>query len=242
MSSDITIEFNDVWKKYSMNQAFHNSFREEIVNVFKPSRNHKHELHSGEFWALQGVNISVRRGECIGLYGPNGSGKSTILKLMANVTFPTKGALTVKGKVAPLIELGAGFHNDLTGRENVYMNGTILGMSINDIRQKMDDIIEFSGMRDFIDVPVKKYSSGMYLRLAFSIAIHSKAEIYLFDEILTVGDEMFQKKCADKIHELRSTEVTILIVSHDHKALSELTDRIVYLKKGTIHNEQYDSN
>lgn len=237
MSSDIIVEFNDVWKKYSMNQAFHNSFREEIVNVFKTARTNKHELSSGEFWALQGVNISVRCGECVGLYGPNGSGKSTILKLIANVTFPTKGDLMVRGKVAPLIELGAGFHNDLTGRENVYMNGTILGMSIKDIRHKMNDIILFSELQEFIDVPVKKYSSGMYLRLAFSIAIHSKAELFLFDEILTVGDEQFQKKCADKIRELRSNKMTIVIVSHDHKTLSELADRIVYLNKGTIHKE-----
>jgi ABC-type polysaccharide/polyol phosphate transport system ATPase subunit len=122
------------------------------------------------------------------------------------------------------------------------MNGTILGMSIKDIGQKMNDIILFSELQEFIDVPVKKYSSGMYLRLAFSIAIHSKAEIYLFDEILTVGDEMFQKKCADKIHELRTDKKTIMIVSHDHNALSDLTDRIVYLNKGTIHKGHYDFN
>lgn len=241
MLSETVIEFDDVWKKYSKSQVFHNTLRDEMVNVFKTLNKKSMELHEGDFWALQGINLDVKRGECIGLYGPNGSGKSTILKLMANVTYPTRGSVTVKGKVAPLIELGAGFHNDLSGRENVYMNGTIIGMSIRDIKEKMQEVIEFSELQDFIDIPVKKYSSGMYLRLAFSIAIHSKAEIFLFDEILTVGDESFQTKCLQKIADLKSKKRTMLIVSHDHNGLKSSCDRIIYLQKGVM-QPSYISN
>lgn len=233
MSSEYVVEFHNVWKKYSKSQFFHNSLREEIVCLFSCGKA-KAELHDGEFWALRDINLRIARGECIGLYGPNGSGKSTLLKLMANVTCPTKGNLRVGTKVAPLIELGAGFHPDLTGRENVFMNGTILGMGIREVKSRMDEIVEFSGLKDFIDVPVKKYSSGMYLRLAFSVAIHSRADTFLFDEILAVGDEEFQKKCMDKICEIKFAGKTIIMVSHNRESMERITDRIVYFDGGGI--------
>lgn len=233
MSSDFALELDNVWKKYSKAQMFHNSLRDEIVGIFSFNKSNK-GLREDEFWALTNINIRIKKGECIGLSGPNGSGKSTILKLVANVTYPTKGTIKFNSKIAPLIELGAGFHLDLTGRENILMNGAILGMSIKDIRNKQDEIIEFSGLQDFIDVPVKKYSSGMYLRLAFAVAIHSKADTFLFDEVLAVGDDCFQKKCLDKISELNGSGKTIVIVSHDLEGLKKITNRIIYIDKGVI--------
>lgn len=231
MSSDIIIEFKNVWKKYSKRTTFHNTLREEIINFITGSFL-KNELKKDEFWVLKDFNLTVRKGESIGLYGPNGVGKSTILKLIAKVTYPDKGKIIVNGKVAPLLEIGAGFHPDLTGRENIFMNGAILGMSIKEIKSKIEDIIEFSGIREFIDMPVKKYSSGMYLRLAFSVAIHSEADIYLFDEILAVGDEEFQKKCLEKIIELKKNHnKTLLFVTHNRRLMEDITDRIVFLKK-----------
>ena len=175
------------------------------------------------------MNFKVTRGSSIGLYGPNGSGKSTILKMIAGVTNPAKGTVTVHGKVAPLLEIGAGFHPDFSGIENIFVNGAILGMPIKDIRKKIPAIIEFSGVQDFIDAPVKKYSSGMYLRLAFSIAVHSEADIYLFDEILSVGDENFQKKCMARIKGLKKAGKTVILVSHVKSLLQELTEEIIVL-------------
>jgi ABC-type polysaccharide/polyol phosphate transport system ATPase subunit len=166
------------------------------------------------------------------LYGPNGSGKSTILKLISNVTYPTKGVISVRGRVAPLIELGAGMHPDLTGIENIYMNGTILGLTIRELKRRLSEIVDFSGLDDFITVPVKKYSSGMYLRLAFSIAVHSPADIFLFDEVLAVGDEDFQKKCLARLATIRSNNGTILVVSHDNAALIRICDNILNLDHG----------
>ena len=218
-----------------MSDIFHRSLREDIMNIF--SRQSDKKLKQDEFWALKNINISLKRGECIGLYGPNGAGKSTILKLIAHVTYPTLGTIKVNGSIAPLIEIGAGFHPDLTGRENIYMNGAIIGMSIKQIKEKMGDIIRFSEIENFIDMPVKKYSSGMYLRLGFSIAIHSTAEIYLIDEILSVGDEAFQNKCLNKIYELKEKkDKTLIIVSHDKKLLKQITERIIFIEKGDIVN------
>ncbi len=203
--------------------------REDIVNLFKWN---SRELKKDEFWALKGINMTVHRGECIGLYGPNGAGKSTILKLIASVTYPTKGEVKVIGRVAPLIEVGAGFHMDLTGRENIFINGAILGMSIKEIRSKMNDIIEFSELGQFINMPVKKYSSGMYLKLGFSVAVHSSADILLIDEILAVGDEDFQRKCEYRLREHKKKGKTLLIVSHNKPLMESLSDRIIFLKNG----------
>jgi ABC-type polysaccharide/polyol phosphate transport system ATPase subunit len=231
MSSDLVIKFDNVWKKYSKQQVLNNSLREELVSIIT-GKKCREDLAEGEFWALKQVSFSMAKGQCLGLCGHNGSGKSTILKLISNVTYPTKGVLNVKGRVAPLIELGAGMHPDLTGTENIYMNGTILGLTIRELKQKIPEIIEFAGLDDFINVPVKKYSSGMYLRLAFSIAVHSPADIFLFDEVLAVGDEDFQKKCLDRIAVIRENNGTIIVVSHDGDALARICDKIFRLESG----------
>src|SRR5579884_2942194 len=221
MLSDAMVELKNVWKKYSIRDIFHRSLREDIAGIF---RGNKDDLKEGEFWALKNINISLGRGECVGLYGPNGSGKTTILKLISSVTYPTKG------RVAPLIAVGAGFHPDLTGRENIYMNGTIIGMTLKEIRERMDEIIEFSELEKFIDMSVKKYSSGMYLKLGFSIAIHSSAEILLIDEILAVSDESFQRKCIKKVKDIRSNK-TMVIVSHNRALIEQIVDRIILDRK-----------
>lgn len=226
--------FDRVGKKYSKRQMFHNSLREELSNALFGRTAGACELGRDEFWALQDISFGIARGECVGLYGPNGSGKSTILKLIANVTFPSVGTVKVRTRVAPLIELGAGFHPDLSGTENIYMNGTILGLTIREIKQKMSSIIDFCGLDEFIDVPVKKYSSGMSLRLAFAIAIHSPADTFLFDEVLTVGDEQFQEKCSRKISELKEQGKTILVVSHDISGMKRICNRIIHIRSGLL--------
>jgi ABC-type polysaccharide/polyol phosphate transport system ATPase subunit len=236
ISSEPVIQLSNVWKKYSKQQVLNNSLREELVSVIT-GRKCREELAEGEFWALSDVSFAVNKGKCIGLYGPNGSGKSTILKLLANVTYPTKGRVDVKGRVAPLIELGAGMHPDLTGIENIYMNGTILGSSIRELKRRIGEIVEFSGLDDFINAPVKKYSSGMYLRLAFSIAVHSPADIFLFDEVLAVGDEDFQSKCLKRIKDIKLKNGTIIVVSHDIVALKKVCNCVVKLENGAIQRD-----
>jgi len=226
------IVLNGVYKKYYLHSVFHRSLREDIINFFR--KNTDDYLKRNEFWALQDVSFEVKKGECVGLYGPNGAGKSTVLKLIANVTYPTKGRITVKGRVAPLIEIGAGFHKDLTGRENIYINGAILGMRIQEIKKKIPQIIEFSELGRFIDTPVKKYSSGMYLRLGFSIAIHSEADILLVDEILAVGDESFKQKCIDQIRHLRKLGRTVLFVTHDRHLMDKTVSRIIRMEEGKV--------
>lgn len=233
MSSEPIINFSNVWKKYSKQQVLNNSLRDELVSAITGKKCGEN-LNEGEFWALQDISFSINKGECLGLYGPNGSGKSTILKLISNVTYPTKGSIAVKGRVAPLIELGAGMHPDLTGIENIYMNGTILGLSIRELKNKLDEIVSFSGLGDFITVPVKKYSSGMYLRLAFSIAVHSPANIFLFDEVLAVGDEKFQERCVNTIRKMKTAGKTILMVSHDLRLMESVGDRIILVTKGCL--------
>jgi len=224
------IEFNGVYKKYYLHSVFHRSLREDIVNFFR--KNTDESLKRNEFWALQGVSFKVKKGECVGLYGPNGAGKSTILKLIANVTYPTKGKVTVKGRVAPLIEIGAGFHHDLTGRENIFVNGAILGMRISEIKKKIEYIVDFSELEEFIDMPVRKYSSGMYFRLGFSIAIHSDSDIYLIDEVMAVADANFRSKCINRMLKLKGDGKTILLVSHDTELLKRVTDRVIRINKG----------
>ncbi|MDR3581110.1 MAG: ABC transporter ATP-binding protein [Oryzomonas sp.] len=236
MSYEPVIEFNHVWKKYSKQQVLNNSLRDELVSVIT-GKKCRDELAEGEFWALKDVCLSVYKGQCLGLSGHNGSGKSTILKLISNVTYPTKGTIKVDGRVAPLIELGAGMHPDLTGFENIYMNGTILGLSIRELKRRIGEIVDFSELNDFINVAVKKYSSGMYLRLAFSIAVHSPADIFLFDEVLAVGDESFQSKCLKKIEDIRSDNGTIIVVSHDKIALNSICDHVITLEHGMVASE-----
>lgn len=233
MLSEPVVSFAKVWKKYSKQQVLNNSLREELVSVVT-GRRCREELAEGEFWALREIDLRVARGECVGVSGHNGSGKSTLFKLTSNVTYPTKGDIQVRGRVAPLIELGAGMHPDLSGIENIYMNGTILGLSIRELKRQIPRIVEFSGLEDFIHAPVKKYSSGMYLRLAFSIAVHSPADIFLFDEVLAVGDEAFQAKCLDRISEIRAQNGTVLVVSHDKAALDRICDRVIKLAHGQL--------
>ena len=188
-----------------------------------------------KFTALSDLNFDINLGETVGIVGKNGSGKSTLLKLIAGVTFPSTGKIHVNGKVAPLIELGAGFHYELSGYENIFLNAAILGMHKKEIEAKVEDIIEFSELREFIHMPVKKYSSGMYMRLGFSIAINTNAPILLIDEVLAVGDAAFQKKCMDKLKEIKAGGgKTIVFVSHDERAVKSFCERAILLEKGKV--------
>jgi ABC-2 type transport system ATP-binding protein len=186
------------------------------------------------FWALQDINLDIKKGETVGIIGPNGAGKSTLLKLMAGVTKPTKGEIKINGDIAPLIELGAGFHPELTGRENITLNGVILGMSKEQVAEKFKEIVDFAELWEFIDQPIKHYSSGMYLRLAFSVAVHTKPDILLIDEILAVGDESFKQKCFKKMEEFKKQGVTIVLVSHALEQIKEFCTRAVYLDEHRI--------
>lgn len=233
MSSNQVIQLFNIWKKYKIRRKSSKTLREDIEKIF--SRNKKDELTQSEFWALRDINITVNKGDSIGIYGPNGSGKTTIIKIISGVTIPTKGEIKIVGRVAPLISVGAGFHPELTGRENIYTNGTILGMSIKHLREKEKEIINFSGLgSEFLDMPIKNYSSGMNARLGFSVAVHSNADIFLLDEILAVGDEAFRAKCTEKIDSLMNEEKTFIIVSHNHEQLKKLTSKIYYMKNGEI--------
>jgi ABC-type polysaccharide/polyol phosphate transport system ATPase subunit len=189
---------------------------------------------SSSVWALKDVSFDVRRGEALGIVGPNGSGKSTLVKLVSRVTAPSEGTITLNGRLAALIELGAGFHPDLTGRENIFLNGSMLGMTYREIARTISDIVEFAEIEDFIDVPVKKYSSGMFVRLGFSIAVHLDADIVLFDEVLAVGDVAFQARCFERVEQLRKTGKTVVSVSHDLAAIERICDRAVLLRSGKV--------
>ena len=225
MSSNYAIELNNVSKKYKLRS--HHNLREQISSFFSGNN----DVKKNEFWALKNINIKIKKGECVGLYGPNGSGKTTILKLIASVTYPTYGKIIVNGRIAPLISLSAGFHPDLTGRENILTNGTILGMKIKEVRDKENDILEFSGLnKDFLETQTKKYSSGMIARLGFSVAVHSNADILLLDEVLAVGDENFKSKAIEKIKSYKGNK-TIIIVSHNKNMIEEIANRIYLMDK-----------
>jgi ABC-2 type transport system ATP-binding protein len=187
-----------------------------------------------EFWALRDVSFSVDRGETLGLIGPNGSGKSTMLKCLARILRPEKGRIQVHGKLSALLEVGAGFHPELTGRENVFLNAAILGLSRTEVRDRFDEIVEFAGLERFIDTPVKGYSSGMYVRLGFAIAVNVRPDILLVDEVLAVGDEQFQRKCLAKFEEMRRTGRTVVLVSHALETVRDLCDRAVFLREGRV--------
>ena len=187
-----------------------------------------------DFWALKEISFDVHRAEALGIIGHNGAGKSTILKLLSRITTPSGGEITINGRLSALIEVGSGFHPELTGRENVYLNGSILGMTRREISDKLDSIIEFAQLRQFIDTPVKRYSSGMYVRLGFSIAAHLDPDILLLDEVLAVGDAAFQRRCVERIIELKKNGTTIVFISHDLRAVQQLCDRVILLKNGCI--------
>jgi ABC-type polysaccharide/polyol phosphate transport system ATPase subunit len=187
-----------------------------------------------EFWALRDVSFDVERGETLGIIGHNGAGKSTILKLLSNITSPTAGRIAINGRLSALIEVGSGFHPELTGRENIFLNGAILGMRRGEIAEKLDSITEFAGVRPFLDVPVKRFSSGMYVRLGFSIAAHLDPDILLLDEVLAVGDAAFQEKCLTRIAELKRRGTTIVFISHDLGAVERICDRVILMRRGEI--------
>jgi ABC-type polysaccharide/polyol phosphate transport system ATPase subunit len=187
-----------------------------------------------EFWALNDVSFEVKRGEVLGIIGRNGAGKSTLLKILSRITEPTKGKISLKGRVASLLEVGTGFHAELTGRENIFLNGAILGMTREEVRKKFDEIVAFAEIEQFLDTPVKRYSSGMYVRLAFAVAAHLEPEILIVDEVLAVGDAEFQKKCLGKLQNVAQLGRTVLFVSHDLDAVERLSSRCILLSGGTL--------
>ena len=222
------IEVRNISKRFVLRHT--RSMKEAFVWLVK---GRKGDL-SEKFDALKDVSLTVEQGETVALLGLNGSGKSTLLKHISGVMRPDDGSVGTRGRVAGLIEVGAGFHHDLSGRDNVYLNGAILGMTEEEINEKFDSIVEFSEIGQFIDTEVKFYSSGMYLRLAFSVAVHTDPEVFLVDEILAVGDEPFQKKCIDKIKELAGEGKTLVVVSHDLDLVSRICERGVLLEHGRI--------
>ncbi len=233
--SDVALRLEHVYKKFRRGEL-HDSLRDQIPAMI--GRMLRRPLARGEltgkqeFWALQDVSFEVQKGEAFGIIGHNGAGKSTILKILSGVMKPTKGSMTVSGRLSALIEVSAGFHPDLTGRENIYLNGTILGMRRREIDSKLDAIIEFSGLADFIDTPVKRYSSGMYARLGFSIAAHVDPDVMIVDEVLSVGDHVFQQKCLNRMMEIIRNGTTVLFVSHNLRAVMELCQRSLLLDHG----------
>lgn len=226
------IVFKNVYKKYLLTST-HRSIREDIVSFLC----HRKKESPKSLFALKDVSFEIYPAEILAIIGVNGSGKSTILKIISRVTYPTDGNVKVKGRVAPLLELGAGFHPDLSGRENICVNASILGMRRREIRERLNKIIEFSELERFIDLPIKRYSSGMYMRLAFSIAIHSKADIFLIDEVLSVGDVFFRQKCLSAIKELHKQGKTIIFVSHNMEMVKNFAQRVMLLAEGKIEKQ-----
>jgi lipopolysaccharide transport system ATP-binding protein len=240
------IRVRGVGKKYVLGnqRARHDTFRDSIsakvAAIIKAARRvpsggrDSRPEHADEFWALKEVDFEVERGEVIGVIGRNGAGKSTLLKLLSRITEPTEGSIELRGRVSSLLEVGTGFHLELTGRENVYLNGAILGMSRREITRKFDEIVEFAGIERFIDTPVKRYSSGMYVRLGFAVAAHLEPEILIVDEVLAVGDAEFQRKCIGKIQDVAGLGRTVLFVSHNMAAVERLCSRTVLIEGGRI--------
>jgi ABC-type polysaccharide/polyol phosphate transport system ATPase subunit len=227
------IEFHDVCKAYRMNRG-RGSLREAVPSALNRLFHGNSSDEGNVLWALGGVSFEADRGETLGIIGPNGAGKTTILKLLSRVTRPTGGHIAVNGRVSALIELGAGFHPDLTGRENIYLNASILDLSRREIDRKFDSIVEFAELADFIDTPVKRYSSGMYVRLGFSVAAHVDPDVLLIDEVLAVGDYMFKDKCIQRIKEFRDAGKCMVIVSHSKEQIQKLCDRAILLHKGKV--------
>src|SRR5882672_413334 len=221
----IDVKFNRVSKKYKLDS-----------NGNSPKRWYRRGFarKSGEMWALRNLSFEVKEGEALGIVGHNGAGKTTILRILAGITTPTAGEITIRGRLAALIEVSSGFHPELTGIENIYLHGAMLGMRRAEIRHKLESIVEFSGVGRYIDVPVKRYSSGMFVRLGFAIAAHLDPDILLLDEVLAVGDVAFQNKCLDRIAELRRSGCTIVFISHDLAAVYRLCDRALLLHHGTV--------
>jgi lipopolysaccharide transport system ATP-binding protein len=237
------IEIDDVHKRYLLGNFGYGTLRRDVQSWFSRIRGKGDPNakigdrvmgENEEFWALKGVSFTIYPGDALGIIGRNGSGKSTLLKILSRLTSPTRGEVRINGSMTSLLEVGTGFHPDLTGRENIFLNGAILGMRKRDIQRKLDEIVTFSEIGQFIDTPVKRYSSGMYVRLAFSVAAHLESEILLLDEILAVGDAAFQAKCLAKMNEVSRSGRTILFVSHSQKQVEALCPRAVLLGGGRM--------
>ena len=226
MNKNTAIEVKDLYKNFTIYYDKANTLKERLIRLGK-GKKEKREI-------LKGINLEIKKGEVVGLIGVNGSGKSTLLKLMTKIIYPTKGRIETQGKLTSLLELGAGFHPDFSGRENIYFNASIFGLTKKEIDKRLEQIIEFSELRAFIDNPVRTYSSGMYMRLAFSVAINVDAEILLIDEILSVGDQHFQEKCFQKLEELKAEGKTIVFVTHGMGAVKRFCTRAVWLHQGEI--------
>ena len=220
--NDYKIIVDNVYKTFNVYLDKANTIKEKLLFFASRNRKEKREV-------LQGINLKIKKGEVVALIGTNGSGKSTLLKLMTKIIYPNKGKITTNGKLTSLLELGAGFHPDFSGRENIYFNASIFGLTKKEIDERLEDIIDFSELRPFIDNPVRTYSSGMFMRLAFAVAINVDADILLIDEILSVGDEHFQNKCFDKMLELKSKGKTMVFVTHSMGSVKKLCDRAVWL-------------
>ncbi|MCI9036914.1 MAG: ABC transporter ATP-binding protein [Oscillospiraceae bacterium] len=227
-SNHVVVHLDHVSMRFNMSRERVDSIKEYLIKVAK------RQLFFDEFWALQDVSFDIRKGEVFGLVGLNGAGKSTLLKLVAGVLKPTAGTVLVEGEIAPLIELGAGFDPDLTARENIYMNGAVLGYNTAYMRERFQDIIDFSELKDFVDVPVKNFSSGMYARLGFAIATLVRPDVLIVDEILGVGDFRFQKKCQRRIQELMGGGTTVLMVSHTGETIKKFCSRAAWLENGRL--------
>lgn len=237
--SDTMIKVEDLGKKYIISHqgsASYTAMRDVIANKTKKLLSKKTETPTKEeFWALKNLSFEIKKGDAIGIIGRNGAGKSTLLKVLSRITEPTHGKIEINGRVASLLEVGTGFHPELTGRENIFLNGAILGMSRSEIRSKFDEIVDFSGVEKFLDTPVKRYSSGMYVRLAFAVAAHLEPEILIVDEVLAVGDAEFQKKCLGKMEDVSKGEGrTVLFVSHNMAAISSLCNNAILLAQGQL--------
>lgn len=226
IKTDNAIEVKNMSKDFKLIYDKPNTLKERLVFWKNTKREYRH--------ILKNINLNIKKGETVALIGTNGSGKSTLLKLMTKIIYPTKGTIKTNGKLTSLLELGAGFHPDFTGRENIYFNASIFGLSAAEIDARVNDIIKFSELEEFIDAPVRTYSSGMYMRLAFSVAINVDAEILLIDEILAVGDQHFQDKCFEKLHELKNSGRTIVIVSHSLDSVKKLCNRAVWIYNGEV--------
>lgn len=246
--SDVIIRVENLGKKYTIGHQAENgryvALRDVLVHNAKNLWNKTKDLVSGnpiiqgdtteEVWALKDVNFEIQRGEAVGIIGRNGAGKSTLLKILSRITEPTIGKVILKGRVASLLEVGTGFHPELSGRENIYLNGTILGMTRAEIKRKFDEIVAFAEVEKYLDTPVKRYSSGMYVRLAFAVAAHLEPEILVVDEVLAVGDAQFQKKCLGKMGDVTKEGRTVLFVSHNMAAISSLCEKVFLLKDGLL--------
>mgnify|MGYP002533794027 FL=1 len=228
MDNNNVIEVKNVTMRFNMSKERVDSLKEYLIKLVK------HQLKFEEFIALNNVSLSIKKGEVVGIVGLNGSGKSTLLKVISGILSPSSGSAAISGSISPLIELGAGFDFDLTARENVFLNGSVLGFSKETMTEKMDEIIDFAELRDFMDVAIKNFSSGMVARLGFSIATITRPDILIVDEILAVGDFLFQQKCEKRISEMMSGGTTVIIVSHSIEQIERLCSRVIWLEKGNI--------